>query len=496
MRCLVVILGILLSCCHATAQYFNMTYNNSNFYSELSTHISILSDSTYLVPSISTDENGFHYNWRLIDQFGNEISTQGLLDSTSYLYPNNSECFFQMTDNSILQSFLTANPGLIKFTPSGQILWEFSIDSISGSTKCPLELSNGDIFSVTQYINGPNIIITKTNTLGEIDLFHYITPIDSTEALYLEKSKELPNKEILLGGRAIFYRGVTTDTDEVMLRVDSLGNVIWTKIWDDDIQDQFAFFCDGDDDSTVVMPINKVVWYADNDNHFPYTAYVGTTLVNVNTGDTSSVFFPDLILDNPEVWEIIRTPDQGYCLMGDANDDNHSFTFLMKLDQNRELEWYHTYAPEPPEIDPNFSLQSWDIEITPDGGFVVCGEAIDWGNNGPDKQMPWVFKTDQCGELEWNNCGTIHVAALPKEGFMFNVFPNPINESLTVTWNGNTSSKQISIFDATGQLLYEQSIPPFVDTARIDTNAWPSGFYVVRLMDENGRATTKRVAKE
>jgi hypothetical protein len=331
------------------------------------------------------------------------------------------------------------------------MIWNSEVDSIVGASKAILELSCGDIFSVTQYISGPHIIITKTNNIGEIELFQYATPIDSTEALYLEKSKELPDKKILIGGLGIFFRGMATDIDGVMLRVDSLGNVLWIKIWDDDINDQRAFFCDGDDDSTVVMPIKKVVWYLDNDQHQPDTAHVGTALVNVNTGDTSNVYFPELILDNPEVWEIIRTPDQGYCLMGGANDDDHSFTFLMKLDQNRELEWYKTYAPEPPEIDPTFSLTSWDIEITPDSGFVVCGEAIDWGIDGPGKQMLWVFKTDYCGELEWNNCGTIHVATLPKEENSFTVFPNPAKEMLAVSLSGNPTQQHLSVFDATGK---------------------------------------------
>jgi hypothetical protein len=484
-------------CCNTIlAQYFNSTYNNTSFYSELSSHISILSDSTYLVPSVSTDESGFHYNWRVIGTNGIEIAIQNLIDASIYLYPGRIDSFFQLIDGNYLQSYVAGRPGFMKFNAQGEMIWELEIDSIVGTSNAMLELNDGDIFFLADYVNGAHINIARTNGLGEIELFQYATPIDSTEALYLEKSKELPDKEILIGGLGIFYRGMATDIDGVMLRVDSLGNVMWTKIWDDDINDQRAFFCDGDDDSTVVMPIKKVVWYLDNDNHQPYTAHVGTALVNVNTGDTSNVHFPELILDNPKVWEIIRTPDQGYCLMGEANDDDHSFTFLMKLDQNRELEWYKTYAPEPPEIDPTFSLTSWDIEITPDSGFVVCGEATDWGNNGPGKQMPWVFKTDHCGELEWNNCGTIHVAALTKEKMQCTVFPNPAKDMLTVSLSGNTTQQHLSVFDATGKLLFEQRLMPFIDSVQLDIHPWPSGIYVVRLMDENGKAISKRVVKE
>jgi hypothetical protein len=495
MKWLIVSIVHLLGSSLSTAQYFNNTYNNISAYAELSTHISILDDGSYLIPSVSASEEGFKYHWRKLDSAGLEISYLNLLDTNIYLYSGIADLFFQGNDGSYYQGQIKGKAGVTKYYPNGDVIWDVEIDSIAG-TNVVMELEDGNLFTASKQPSDSTYALFWLDENGFIFRSKSITPIDSAKSIITYESKVLEHQNILLGGFAIFYRGMSTDVDEVMLRVDSLGNVLWTKIWDDDIQDQLAFFCDGDDDSTVVMPINKVVWYADNDNHFPYTAYVGTTLVNVNTGDTSSVFFPDLILDNPEVWEIIRTPDQGYCLMGDANDDIHSFTFLMKLDQNRELEWYKTYAPEPPEMDPTFSLQSWDIEITPDSGFVVCGEAIDWGIDGPDKQMPWVFKTDYCGELEWNNCGTIHVAALPREDFIFNVFPNPAKESLTMTWNGSTTQKQISIFDATGHLLYEQSIRPFVDTARIETNAWPSGVYVVRLIDENGRATTKRVVKE
>jgi Secretion system C-terminal sorting domain len=495
MRWLIIYIILFVCNSNGTAQYFNNTYNNSTVYAELSTHISIIDDGSYLIPSVSASDDGFKYNWRILNNEGFEINYISLLDTNTYLYPGSCDLFFETADGNFVQGQVNGSGGVSKYNVEGGLLFNFVQDTVI-FTSTVMELTNGNIFLASKQPSDSSYVFMWLDSIGSPLHSNTVTPIDSAQFLVFYESKELNQNQVLLGGQTIFFRGMSTDIDGVMLRVDSLGNVMWTKIWDDDINDQRAFFCDGDDDSTVVMPIKKVVWYLDNDQHQPYTAHVGTALVNVNTGDTSNVYFPELILDNPKVWEIIRTPDQGYCLMGEANDDDHSFTFLMKLDQNRELEWYKTYAPEPPEIDPTFSLTSWDIEITPDSGFVVCGEATDWGNNGPNKQMPWVFKTDHCGELEWNNCGTIHVAALTKENMRWTVFPNPAKDILKVSLSGNTTQQHLSVFDATGKLLFEQRLMPFTDSVQLDIHPWPSGIYVVRLMDENGKAISKRVVKE
>jgi hypothetical protein len=115
MKWLISTFDLLLCCNTILAQYFDSTYNNTSFYSELSSHISVLSDSTYLVPSVSTDQSGFHYNWRNIGTNGVGLFIHCLIDTTKYMYPSNSESFFQLSDGNFLQAFVLGRPGLMKF---------------------------------------------------------------------------------------------------------------------------------------------------------------------------------------------------------------------------------------------------------------------------------------------------------------------------------------------------------------------------------------------
>lgn len=462
-----------------TAQfYFNNTYNNTSYYSELSSHITVLEDGTYLVPTVSTNANGFHYNWRYITENGVEVSQLTLFDSSAYLYPGQNDCFVRTFNGSYLQSQIIGFGGLMKYSSDGELIWNLEVDSLSGGTSF-LELNDGELFLCMKEASDSSFTFTQLTAQGEPLRSVEMTPIDSSQFTVLEETKELPEKSILLGGWALFFRNTfTTDRDEVMLRIDSLGNILWTKIWDDDTTDQIAFFCDGDNDSTVVMPIKQVEWYQDNDNHQPFTAFVGTALVNVNTGDTSAVYFTDLLLDNPLVWEILRTPDQGYCMMGSANDEEHLFTFLMKLDVNRELEWFKKYSPEPPD-EASYYVQSWDMEVAADSGFVVCGEALEFIDGGGGKQMPWIFKTDQCGELEWNNCGADNTHEFNDSNIQrFKIAPNPVSDVVSIS--SEQPIQSIIVRDITGKIVLVAAQLSGLQ-AQVNVSTLAKGLYLVEV---------------
>lgn len=499
MRISVIIIIIILRCTHGSAQYyFNNTYNNAAFHAELSSHINVLPDGTFLIPTVSTIEGeGYFYNWRVIGADGIEISTISLLDTTGQFYAGAGDNFVETLDNNFVQSHIAGQAGLMKFDPDGLLQWQIEVDSLEGGTSDILQLVDGSIFFTGKSYGGNSCNLFRNSSDGLLYQHTFILPFENAHYLWLEQSLEFESSSILHGGFAIYWPGDgSSDADGVMIKSDSLGNLLWAKHWDDDLNDQFGFFCRGDNDTTVVVTTKQVEWYQDNIYHDPFTARMGTMLLNTNSGDTSGVILIDVVFGNPYVNEILRTPDSGYIMMGWANDDIHTFTFLMKLDANRQLEWYKKYAPEPPEIDPNFTLMSYDIEITADSSFVVCGEALDWGNNGPNKQMPWIFKTDQCGELEWNNCGADFIFERHPEfdsGFL-QIFPNPATDMVHLKCNNEFES--ITIYDMMGREVMTTHLPYQNKEWSLDVSKLNRGCYVLQIADGDTHYLTQRFVKE
>ena len=66
------------------------------------------------------------------------------------------------------------------------------------------------------------------------------------------------------------------------------------------------------------------------------------------------------------------------------------------------------------------------------------------------------------------------------------LYPNPATESFTV----KGSVKEIRVFDALGQLMYQDS------NNTVEVNTWPQGMYFVHIMDENDAVSTVKFVKQ
>ncbi len=73
----------------------------------------------------------------------------------------------------------------------------------------------------------------------------------------------------------------------------------------------------------------------------------------------------------------------------------------------------------------------------------------------------------------------------------WSVFPNPANDILTLNLEENTNHL-VQIFNAQGQLVYEDRINDYVNT--IDVSAFNSGLYHVRLQDFELKSGIKTIA--
>jgi hypothetical protein len=82
-----------------------------------------------------------------------------------------------------------------------------------------------------------------------------------------------------------------------------------------------------------------------------------------------------------------------------------------------------------------------------------------------------------------------------KNSDAFTVFPNPVNNDLTVSYNLNNSSKtEIRIYDVTGKLVLlnkTEELPVGYNTAKIDVSNLNSGVYMVELKTKESSSMKK-----
>lgn len=76
-------------------------------------------------------------------------------------------------------------------------------------------------------------------------------------------------------------------------------------------------------------------------------------------------------------------------------------------------------------------------------------------------------------------------------------YPNPVTESLNITWSfsNNTSAREIFVYNSNGVLVSRKMIAAGLNRTALPFNHLPAGTYVVRIQFTNGKSTSTPVIK-
>ncbi len=499
-----------MSCRLAAAQYtFNHIYPDNGLIWELATNIVLLEDTTYLVPTVVLAPEIMYYAWRKLDKYGNQISLQEILSSQTQIYPGNKGSFIRLSDGNFLQTAIYPEVTLTKIQENGTMLWSNSVDTIQSGSEAALELANSKYLMIgarSSYY--PKWMVWADNS-GSFYRIKEFAPHDSAVYQYIDYTNELSNRDLLVGGLVrrnnlqlvdFFGETYTADNADLALsRTDSLGNIIWAKHWHDELNDGAIRYVISDDESTAVSYIKHTTDYdITTHEHYPYHAILGSFVIDLETGDSSDVImYGDTLLD-PDVKDMVRTPDGGYAILGGADYGEYPITyaFICKLDENRQFEWFkeYTYGIEEPED--GALLHPYDLAVTLDGGLIVAGYYEEWSSDGWNLNSPWVFKTDACGNLDWTDCTTIGVFDKDEMPAQLNVYPNPAQDWLQIEVPKNFQSKTIKVFDLAGHLHGQHTMGAYATQLKLDISSLSSGLYLLRMESETGWVENVRFVVE
>ncbi|MFO8078469.1 MAG: Ig-like domain-containing protein [Thermoplasmatota archaeon] len=171
-----------------------------------------------------------------------------------------------------------------------------------------------------------------------------------------------------------------TGYNRFLWKVKNNGETEWVKTYDDPEIGFFTCAHQTDDDSIIV------------------TGHVGEQDIILMKTDMQGNKIWEKTYDvegYDYAWAVRQTDDNGFVIAGYTyTEDEHYDVVLIKTNEYGTKQWVKTYGGIKDEI-----YRSKDIALTDDGGYLLSARGSTYGAGRDDL---WIIKTDNEGNMEWN----------------------------------------------------------------------------------------------
>ncbi len=314
------------------------------------------------------------------------------------------------------------------------------------------------IVGVTDVIGGQDNFLVKTDSLGNVEWWQtYGHPTRLDGAVTVDHA---PNGGYYIGGT---YPVTAQNRVKWVMRVDSLGNTIWSEFPGTPYNDTFSAHVTTVADGGLVFASGD--WSGSIQNHFPQLAKMdtaGNVVWDKKYGfDQYATGF--WVVQEVEPFGDLIACGQRFFVGGIWG--SYSKGTLLRTTANGDSLWMFDYFYyDSLMTDGESTLR--DVQPTPDGGFVAVGAAYGSisGNNPPGlSQDVWVIKVDSLGCIE-PGCQIITglESQVTNLKDAVRVWPNPVASGGTVTVQVQvpeglrSTALRLVLANAQGQLVHEQ----------------------------------------
>ena len=173
-----------------------------------------------------------------------------------------------------------------------------------------------------------------------------------------------------------------------LIKMDAAGNITWNKIWGGTGPDYGINVNTTSDGGYIVT------------GFFTGLGFGGQDVALIKTDALGNIQWSKQYGGAGNDWGdyVTQTSDGGYLVTGytDSYGAGGADVYMLKTDAAGNLQWTKTYGT------PGDDSQPWGnyAANTPDGGYVVCSHTNGSGSGGFDF---WAFKTDATGNIQWSN---------------------------------------------------------------------------------------------
>ena len=380
------------------------------------------------------------------------------------------------------------------------ILWhqsqQYHNDSLTRYLKCKW-LPNSDIivageasfYNPAIHAGNSRIVLVRTDSLGnkrwEKDFVQ-----QAGYNMYFDGLAATPDGGFVLGCTSLLFTGDdATDgltAQCVLIKVDSLGNEQWRKVWGKpniyDGHTAVHTLLDG-----TILTINEKGLIPHNP--MLYISYTPWSTLEFRRWSVGGVLLQSkqMVQEYGEACEyadMLVRPNGNYAIVHRKYDEPQGkrvygyFEFTPALDSVRSRYYPNTFNPNAHKDESIIG----SIDNTPDGGVVCAGSHYCSGDCpvNPGAQA-WIMKLDSAG-CEIDNCwvGTVsEQSAVNSEPLR--VFPNPTTGIVTIALLPTISHATAQVYDALGRIVHTTTLGN--TTTELDLRALPTGLYIVRVYD-------------
>jgi Secretion system C-terminal sorting domain len=273
-----------------------------------------------------------------------------------------------------------------------------------------------------------------------------------------------------------------------LMKIDSMGNVKWTKNYS--IDEYWQGFIeinrtlDGNYLATGGYANNRYVLTSDPNG-------TGGILLKID-GDGNTLWFKrygDEILD-AECYDFVELPDSSIVTIGFSTHPESNST-MVKFDKTGDIKWLRTYKYNT-EFDASEEL--FEIIHTKDNGFLLCGTGVSPILTDPLAiAKGWILKVDSLGcEIPLCVVGTEEPGG---DTGILQVWPNPFTRILHIRLPDEHRFETLGIYDIAGKLKMSQRVERETDI-EVDTQTLSNGWYVLKITSDKNSITRKIIKIE
>ena len=280
------------------------------------------------------------------------------------------------------------------------------------------------------------------------------------------------------------YTGVSGELwpDIFLMKLNSSGDTLWTKTYGGSLIDYGAKVIQITDQEYIVAGYTNwdVAW--ESDLYLFKTDSIGDMLWSC----TYAGYGQDM------GFSLYQSADNGYIISGFTGQTGFDTrdVYVIKTDDLGDTLWTKTYGGD-------YRDQGYAAVQTMDGGYALAGFSDHYGT---DNWEFYLIKTDPDGNIgieeNRDNHSTRHFIDIQ-------VFPNPFCDKTTISFNGNMGSLniEVAIFDLSGRIVKKFDIgKPGVlslinfswDGTDREGQELPSGVYILQLKT-NSHSSTKKL---
>jgi hypothetical protein len=281
------------------------------------------------------------------------------------------------------------------FGAGGQDFWLVKTDSVGNMVWSQTYggANNDEAFSVIQTSDGGYALAGYTESFGAGGQDFWLVKTDSFGNMVWNQTYGGANNDEAWsviqtsdGGYAL--AGVITlpdwSYDFLLIKIDSVGNIIWGKIYGGAYGDWALSMIQTSDGGYALAGYTQSFGAGGQDFWLVKTDSVGNMVWSQTYGGAN----------NDKAWSVIQTSDGGYALAGMTKSfgaGGQDF-WLVKTDSVGNMVWNKTYGG---------ASDDWAFSViqTNDGGYALAGLTQSFGAGGQDS---WLIKTDSAGNMVWS----------------------------------------------------------------------------------------------